>query len=97
MLADPPNVLRVSPSYGLETGGQVVEITGENFVRDEMVACVFNGTQSTVAIVESSTKVVCESPRILLPSPGLVAEVSLDVVFEGCRYRAPKMFSVFGA
>uniref|UniRef100_K3WKI4 IPT/TIG domain-containing protein n=1 Tax=Globisporangium ultimum (strain ATCC 200006 / CBS 805.95 / DAOM BR144) TaxID=431595 RepID=K3WKI4_GLOUD len=92
---DPPIVLSVSPNYGSETGGQVIEIIGEHFFSDTMMACVFNDTQSTVATFQASTKILCETPRMQLAEPSLMVEVGVAVTLDGYRYQAPGMYRFF--
>lgn len=75
----------------------MITVMGQNFFQTELMACVFNGTNSTPATFVASTKVQCESPRMLLSGRGSMEQVSLELAFtEAHRYQTPQKFSVYG-
>ena len=68
-----PQIHSISPSYGTNDGGTVVNVTGENFVVGSSVACKFGGIVSDSVIVLSSTLALCSTPAGLVGASVAIA------------------------
>lgn len=84
-----PDIYNFSPSFGIYSGGEHVEISGEGFLDAELLGCIFGTVVSPAATWILPSKILCLTPPInssSLAAEKIEASLVVGVTVNGVDY-----------